>query len=398
MTSGLGHPHIVQVFDFSSMPTGEPFLVMEFLEGEDLDQRLRRDRRLSPTSTLRIIKQVASALAATHAKKIVHRDLKPANIYLLAAAEEADFVKVLDFGISKVRAATTKLTRAESVMGTPDYMSPEQALGAIDEIDERTDQWALACITWECLSGRAPFIGENVPSLLFQVVHEQPPPLAPKVPGLSPEVEEVLLRALSKKKADRFPSVSAFAAALNLSVSGHPGDLGEVATSPQTERLPAVEDSKAASSTAKISTTFTQTAGELGSKLDRPAPPSRWIWAAAGLLIVLLGTGFFLLRPRARSVAAPTPPTPPAMPAQPVPVPASLGSSAIPPTSVTAAEPHAAGVSAAEKPTAGQRPGNQAAHPRHNKAKGPARQKDTSGPATSPSSRPKVERKLIEDL
>lgn len=214
VTSGLGHPHIVQVFDFSSMPTGEPFLVMEFLEGEDLDQRLRRDRRLSPTSTLRIIKQVASALAATHAKKIVHRDLKPANIYLLAAAEEADFVKVLDFGISKVRAATTKLTRAESVMGTPDYMSPEQALGAIDEIDERTDQWALACITWECLSGRAPFIGENVPSLLFQVVHEQPPPLAPKVPGLSPEVEEVLLRALSKKKADRFPSVSAFAAAI----------------------------------------------------------------------------------------------------------------------------------------------------------------------------------------
>ncbi len=99
-------------------------------------------------------------------------------------------------------------------MGTPDYMSPEQALGAIDEIDERTDQWALACITWECLSGRAPFIGENVPSLLFQVVHEQPPPLAPKVPGLSPEVEEVLLRALSKKKADRFPSVSAFAAAI----------------------------------------------------------------------------------------------------------------------------------------------------------------------------------------
>ena len=206
VTSGLGHPHIVQVFDFSSMPTGEPFLVMEFLEGEDLDQRLRRDRRLSPTSTLRIIKQVASALAATHAKKIVHRDLKPANIYLLAAAEEADFVKVLDFGISKVRAATTKLTRAESVMGTPDYMSPEQALGAIDEIDERTDQWALACITWECFSGRAPFIGENVPSLLFQVVHEQPPPLAPRFLAFRPRSKRSFFVRFPRRRPTAFPA------------------------------------------------------------------------------------------------------------------------------------------------------------------------------------------------
>ena len=191
--------------------------------------------------------------------------------------------------------------------------------------------------------------------------------------------------------------MSAFAAALNLSVSGHPGDLGEVATSPQTERLPAVEDSKAATRRRRY---------------QPPSPKPRASWEASSTGLHLHPDGFgpqpacssFFLEPVSSCsfpgefVAAPTPPTPPAMPAQPVPVPASLGSSAIPPTSVTAAEPHVAGVSAAEKPTAGQRPGNQAAHPRHNKAKGPARQKDTSGPATSPSSRPKVERKLIEDL
>jgi serine/threonine-protein kinase len=391
VTSGLGHPHIVQVFDFSSMPTGEPFLVMEFLEGEDLDQRLRRDRRLSPSSTLRIVKQVASALAATHAKEIVHRDLKPANIYLLVAAEETDFVKVLDFGISKVRAATTKLTRAESVMGTPDYMSPEQALGAIDEIDARTDQWALACITWACLSGSAPFVGENVPSLLFQVVHEQPQPLTPKVPGLSPAVEDVLRRALSKKKADRFPSVSAFAAALDLSISGKAAGIAEVASSPRTELLPA------ASSMGPKSTTFTQTAGELGSKLDSPTSRSRWIWAAAGgLLIVLLTAGFLLLRPRPGSVAASAPlapafakpveqseqaapPVPPALPVEPVSVPT-------------------AGATAAEAPAAAGRPGSKAARSRQNKAKGPARQETVSDPASPPSPRPKVDRKLIEDL
>jgi len=159
VTSGLGHPHIVQVLDFSTAPTGEPFLVMEFLEGEDLDHRLRRVGRLPATQVVHIVKQVASALAATHAKTIVHRDLKPANIYLLEVAGETDFVKVLDFGISKVRAATTKLTQATSVMGTPNYMSPEQAMGRVDEIDERTDLWALACIAWECLSGAGPFVG-----------------------------------------------------------------------------------------------------------------------------------------------------------------------------------------------------------------------------------------------
>ena len=164
VTSALGHPHIVQVLDFSTAPSGEPFLVMEFLEGEDLDRRIRRVGQLSPAATIHVVKQVASALTATHAKGIVHRDLKPANVFLLEAAGETDFVKVLDFGISKVRTATTRLTASEMVIGTPHYMSPEQALGRIDEIDETTDQWALACIAWECLSGAGPFTGESVPS------------------------------------------------------------------------------------------------------------------------------------------------------------------------------------------------------------------------------------------
>jgi serine/threonine-protein kinase len=288
VTGGLGHPHIVQVFDFSTTPTGEPFLVMEFLEGEDLDHRLRRVGRLPAAQVVHIVKQVASALAATHAKTIVHRDLKPANIYLLEVAGETDFVKVLDFGISKVRAATTKLTQATSVMGTPHYMSPEQALGRVDEIDERTDQWALACIAWECLSGAGPFVGENVPSILFQVVHEPPQALVPKVAGLRPQVEDVLLRALAKDKNDRFASVNDFAQALEAAAAG------SVSAAPisVTARLPSTAPPK--------TTTFTQSAGELGDDDDLDVPPARptWHWAlGAGAAGVLLLGAFMLLRP-----------------------------------------------------------------------------------------------------
>jgi serine/threonine-protein kinase len=219
VTGGLGHLHIVQVFDFSTTLAGQPFLVMELLEGEDLEHRLCRVGRLPAAEVVPIVKQVASALAATHAQAIVHRDLKPGNIFLLQVAGEANFVKVVDFGISKMRAATHKLTRTASIMGTPNYMSPEQAQGKIDEIDERTDQWALACIAWECLAGERPFVGEEGTSILYQVVHAPPPPLLPKVPGLAPQVEAVLLRAMAKAKNDRFSTVNDFALAFENAVA-----------------------------------------------------------------------------------------------------------------------------------------------------------------------------------
>jgi serine/threonine-protein kinase len=213
VTSQLGHPHIVQVFDFGTAPGGEPYLVMEFLEGEDLEKRLARVGRLGPGAASHIVKQIASALAATHAKGIVHRDLKPANVFVLAVEGETDFVKVVDFGISKVRAATTRLTAALAVMGTPNYMAPEQAAGRVDEIDHRTDQWALGCIAYELCAGRPPFIGEDVASLLYQVIHEAAAPLSQTAPGLGPELDQVLRRSLSKGQGDRFPTMTAFAQA-----------------------------------------------------------------------------------------------------------------------------------------------------------------------------------------
>jgi hypothetical protein len=297
VTSGLGHPHIVQVFDFSTTPTGEPFLVMEFLDGEDLDHRLRRVGRLPAADVVRMVKQVASALMATHNKGIVHRDLKPANIYLLEVAGETDFVKVLDFGISKVRSASTKLTRTSSIMGTPNYMSPEQAKGKIEDIDERTDQWALACIAWECLSGQGPFVGENVPSILFQIVHEPPPSLLPQVAGLHPQVEEVLLRGLAKNKNDRFAKVDDFATELEAAVTGTPAKRCRAYRGRC--RCPRPRWTMAPVATSPSSTTFSRTAGELDDELDLPPARSKaWIWGAVlGVAAILIVGGILLFRP-----------------------------------------------------------------------------------------------------
>jgi serine/threonine protein kinase len=214
VTSQLAHPHIIQVSDFGTAPTGEPYLVMEYLEGQDLEQRIERVGRLPLPAAVHIIKQLSSALAVTHAEGIVHRDLKPANVFLVKVPGEIDFVKVVDFGISKVlKRSATKLTRAQMVVGTPEYMSPEQAAGKVDDVDHRSDQWALACIAWRMIWGQQPFVGPDVNTVLYQVMNGEPPPLGTKAGNTPPEVEQVLRRALSKRQRDRFPTITAFSRA-----------------------------------------------------------------------------------------------------------------------------------------------------------------------------------------
>jgi serine/threonine-protein kinase len=215
VTTELAHPNIVEIVDFGAAPTGEPYLVMEYLDGEDLEARLERDGRVPLAVSVQIIKQVASALSVAHAEGVVHRDLKPGNVFLLRTADGSVFVKVVDFGISKVlKAATTKLTMARAVVGTPEFMAPEQAAGRIDWIDHRTDQWALAVLAWHMLSGRLPFWKPEVHEILNQVITGDPTPLTPEFAGLIPrEVEKVLRRAFSKKREERFPTINAFARA-----------------------------------------------------------------------------------------------------------------------------------------------------------------------------------------
>src|SRR6187455_706019 len=138
-------------------------------------------------TAVQIIKQVASALAVAHAEGVVHRDLKPGNIFLVRGPGGGFYVKIVDFGISKVlKAATTKLTMANAVVGTPEFMSPEQAMGRVDLIDHRSDQWALSCLVWHMLSGRLPFWQPDVSGILDQVIQHEPTPLAAEFAGLIP--------------------------------------------------------------------------------------------------------------------------------------------------------------------------------------------------------------------
>jgi serine/threonine protein kinase len=212
--SQLQHPHVVQVTDFDTTEAGEPYLVMELLAGESLATRLERERYLTVVDAVSLAHQVSSGLAAAHAANIVHRDLKPANIFLVQVAGQGTLVKLLDFGISKRAGGGKGLTGEYDILGTPDYMAPEQALGKTASVDHRGDQYALAVITYEMLAGRTPFAGDDVMDVLRQVISSDPPPLEQLAPHVPIEVGNVLRRALSKDPEQRFPSINEFASAL----------------------------------------------------------------------------------------------------------------------------------------------------------------------------------------
>lgn len=218
-TSAIRHPNIVEVIDVGRLADGVPYLVMELLEGESLGDRLERLGSLEIPVALDYAHQTASALIAAHALRIVHRDLKPDNIFIVPDQRLADreLVKVLDFGIAKLRgelAAPPFDTMVGAVLGTPPYMSPEQCRGLPEEIDERTDVYALGIILYEMLCGRPPFLAEGAGELMMMHMTEQPEPPSSLRPEIAPPLEQVILRALEKRREDRFASMSEFDAVL----------------------------------------------------------------------------------------------------------------------------------------------------------------------------------------
>ncbi|HEX3697166.1 MAG TPA: protein kinase [Polyangia bacterium] len=217
ITSGLRHPNIVAIIDFDYTPAGAPYLVMEFIDGVELAAVIAAEAPLQPARVVRIVDQIASALTAVHARNIVHRDLKPQNIFLVPGERPGDErVKLVDFGISKVRAASVALTGERAVLGTPQYMAPEQAQAA-GEVDGRADQFALAAIVYEMLTGRMAFPGDRVEIVVYRISHEEPRPLGP---AWGPGLASVIMRALAKNPAQRYPSTDDFAAALRAAVEG----------------------------------------------------------------------------------------------------------------------------------------------------------------------------------
>jgi serine/threonine-protein kinase len=216
VASRIGHAGIVEVLDFNQLPDGTPYQVLEYLSGESLGARLGRGP-LPVATALDFARQIGSALAAAHRAGVVHRDLKPENIFLCptdAGGEVNERVKVLDFGISKVRGSQTVKTQDHALIGTPQYMAPEQAAGNNAAIDARTDLFALGAIVYEMLAGRPAFSGESVVAVIMNVVTGTPTPLATLAPGAPASVVAAVERALAKKADDRFPDVAAFIEAL----------------------------------------------------------------------------------------------------------------------------------------------------------------------------------------
>jgi serine/threonine-protein kinase len=211
----IASDHVVRVHDVGTLPSGAPYYVMEHLEGKDLSVWLSQRGPVSVERAVDFVLQTCLALADAHGLGIVHRDLKPANLFCVQRTDGKPFLKVLDFGISKISEldAPASVTSASTMIGSPCYMSPEQMQSSRD-VDKRTDVWALGVIAYELLTGQLPFVGKTLGETLFKVATQQ----APSVRELRPDTPEPLAaaiaRCLEKDRDARFPDVAQLAAAV----------------------------------------------------------------------------------------------------------------------------------------------------------------------------------------
>ena len=241
IASELRHPNIVQVIDFDETDDGRPYLVMELLDGRDLGA-LIAEGPLPVERALSLAQQIAAGLSVMHRLGIVHRDLKPANVLVLPASPgETERAKLVDFGLSRRLVPSLAVTHDRMLLGTPQYMAPEQAQGNTDGVGAAADQFAMAAIVYEMLAGRPAFDGELLSVVLYRIVYEPPPPLVDLVPGLSPHIPTAIARALAKNPRDRYSSVTDFVEALR-AAGGAGASISRVltpATSPIDQQAPA---------------------------------------------------------------------------------------------------------------------------------------------------------------
>lgn len=204
--------HVCRVLDVGRLDTGEPYMVMEYLEGTDLARLLARDKRATTAQVAGWMIEACAALSEAHAIGIVHRDLKPANLFLSLRNNGSACLKVLDFGISKLVNADA-MTSTSVTMGSPAYMSPEQIVSSRD-VDARTDVWSLGVMMHELVTGTVPFAADTLIQLSVKIRETEPPSIASLVDDIAPGFEAIVAKCLQKQPADRYASVGELAAAL----------------------------------------------------------------------------------------------------------------------------------------------------------------------------------------
>jgi serine/threonine-protein kinase len=301
---------VVQILDYG-VHAGTPFMAMELLDGESLAQRLRRQGRLEIGEVARIVTHVARAIHKAHESGVVHRDLKPDNVFLVRNADE-EIAKVLDFGIAKTVAGDDPgqmATQTGAVLGTPHYMSPEQARGT-RTVDHRTDLWSLGVIAFECTTGRRPFESSVLGDLLLKICAE-PVPVPSSVAAVPPGFDQWFARVMEREPGRRFQSALEMAEAFRTLAGGtlapvpppHPGVTlpfgpGSAPFPPPSVSAPAVSAPTELDTGHQMSVAHTRPIGALGSSSSKKAP---FLLVAMGLLGLLgvfgaaaLGLYFFL--------------------------------------------------------------------------------------------------------
>ena len=306
----LTSAHVARVFDVGQLPSGEPYIVMEFLRGDDLAKHLRVHGRLSASDTVRYMLQVCDAIREAHALGIVHRDLKPQNLFLAERPGGTKIIKVLDFGIAKsleAGEADVSLTTSQNVVGSPVYMSPEQ-LRASKHVDERTDIWSLGVIMFELLSGKVPFMGDSVLELGMRIMTVPAPSLVELRAEVPAELADVVQRCLEKEPANRFPTIDELVTALRpfADISRRSLPFAETASDMESMRPSAPLD-------------HIRTGGEFGGTKDGPTKPSTravrtWTGVGAAIAvstIVIVGLTVHKTDPTSSVPTASTPPSVP---------------------------------------------------------------------------------------
>jgi serine/threonine protein kinase len=215
ISSQIKNPHIVDITDFGQTDNGDLYLVMEYLEGQDLGHLLEQRKFITAPEALHIMQQSAQALAAAHRVGVVHRDLKPDNIFLITKDGDSRYVKLLDFGIAKIAEASAALTKAGMIIGTPEYMSPEQCEGR--PVDPRSDIYSLGIIAYHMFTGKVPFSHDHFSRVLMMHSNDPPAAMRKMRPSLqiSPVVEATIMKCLEKRREDRYQTMDELLAALN---------------------------------------------------------------------------------------------------------------------------------------------------------------------------------------
>lgn len=288
--SALSHPHIATIYDYGETAEGEPYIVMELIKGETLGE-LMLTEKITISRAIEIIKQVAEALAEAHRQGIIHRDIKPTNV----AIDERGRVKVLDFGLAKQIATEggdvtdperqtlmVTHTREGLIVGTPMYLSPEQALG--NEVDARSDLFSLGGLLYECIAGKPPFFGKSPAEICAKVLRDDPPPPSTINEDVPAELDRIALRSLEKAPEDRYQTADELIADLRAIEAQQLSD----ASNTVTRIIPSSVGTRPTGTFATISDIF-----------RRPRLPVGYVVAAVVAIIILGVAGWYFLRPRA---------------------------------------------------------------------------------------------------